>query len=541
MPTTISRTETTQTDFQQGILTGVMAQASGDLTLNRTGYTGDVVPAMTSATTPSPYVVTESSAYSDSTKGWKAFDHVSTSRWIATAIPCWVQVDLGQPRVIARYGIYYTNEVNGLWYVAPNVFKFQGSNDGQNWTDLDSRSGIAWSTPETKYFDVANPQAYRYYRLYVIQPLSGSGVEIYEIYLYEAIYSTAGTRISPAFNLDMAGRFLAGSKITWQANVPSGTELTIKCAVNNSPTVAPQEADFMAVESGKPVPGLCPGENPSGKYLWVKQYLSTTSTAITPALQEITVSIIGWDLWKDVRPAIEEVLGFAPESSYATYTLVLLDTDPVSKVHVQQDTQDNFASENLQEGMSEFVASGQTARVRLVFRNLGTVYVRARKIDQQGNASPWETWIVTGQLQVHAIDYPNVRTTGPRATHVKVIGGDGVASYTAVISPAPPDTAKEEIEVKIDSSDATVVQTVAQRTLARLGQEQVTVEVTLPLLVTTDFAKKLRIVIPEIGLDAALPIQAKRHNVLEQTTTLSLGAFAASDEEIVARIVDQLK
>src|SRR5690606_31357778 len=47
----------------------------------------------------------------------------------------------------------------------PRILEFQGSNDGTNFTTLDSRTVDAWTATETKFFEFENETAYEYYRL----------------------------------------------------------------------------------------------------------------------------------------------------------------------------------------------------------------------------------------------------------------------------------------------------------------------------------------------------------------------------------------
>lgn len=90
-------------------------------------------PDMTSATTPSPYAVTASTYYSDSTSflyPWKAFDTNTTdnaSRWhggldMGTA---WLQIDMGTALTFTQ--IQYTPDVSGVF---SNDFQILGSNTG---------------------------------------------------------------------------------------------------------------------------------------------------------------------------------------------------------------------------------------------------------------------------------------------------------------------------------------------------------------------------------------------------------------------------
>lgn len=65
-------------------------------------------------------------------------------------------------------------------------FKIQGSNDNESWTDI--YSGTMPNDPSLagreQLFEMSNTQAYRYYRLYVINAYTSRTITIYEMQLY---------------------------------------------------------------------------------------------------------------------------------------------------------------------------------------------------------------------------------------------------------------------------------------------------------------------------------------------------------------------
>jgi hypothetical protein len=95
----------------------------------------DECPTMTSDTTPSPFVVTESSFWSEMYRGWRAFnDYVHDSEaWMSAGNTGWIQFDFGPPvyfGVLKRY--------NGSEWVKTSIKTFK---DGE------------WITPRLHYFD----------------------------------------------------------------------------------------------------------------------------------------------------------------------------------------------------------------------------------------------------------------------------------------------------------------------------------------------------------------------------------------------------
>ena len=128
----------------------------------------DVTPTMTSASTPTGYVVSASSEVTTPRAGWNAFDGISNTyeeehRWHSVAgVPQWLQMQFPEQRAITAFSIKNCNDVHkGI-----NAFQLQGSNNGSSWTTLGSYTGVATLGVETTYA-VSTPGLYRYYRLYI--------------------------------------------------------------------------------------------------------------------------------------------------------------------------------------------------------------------------------------------------------------------------------------------------------------------------------------------------------------------------------------
>lgn len=133
------------------------------------------IPAMTSNTTPSG-VASASSCYPGS-YAYAAFDGL-TGGWPSNSVGCpgWLQYQFPSPVVIKSYAImpWSVDTWNGRVITG---WKFQGSNDGSNWTDLDTRSvaAVTWQQFGVKYFNTTNTSAYAYYRLYITSN-NGNGI-----------------------------------------------------------------------------------------------------------------------------------------------------------------------------------------------------------------------------------------------------------------------------------------------------------------------------------------------------------------------------
>ena len=124
-----------------------------------------------------------SSEYSASYPALKAFDGNASSFWCskATGLPQWIQYDLGEG--LSRIVLEYTLTARLTSYNPANSFVFAGSNNGTDWTTIDTQTGLSWSGGEKKRFnDFTNSTLYRYHRI-TVTASSGSAAEFAEIEL----------------------------------------------------------------------------------------------------------------------------------------------------------------------------------------------------------------------------------------------------------------------------------------------------------------------------------------------------------------------
>ena len=92
-----------------------------------------------------------------------AFDRNSGTEWFYSGVMGWLRYDLGHTETVQRYTIISANDKVGR---DPKDWQFQGSNDGVNWTTLDTQSGQAFANRfQQNSYTVASPGAYRWYRL----------------------------------------------------------------------------------------------------------------------------------------------------------------------------------------------------------------------------------------------------------------------------------------------------------------------------------------------------------------------------------------
>jgi len=110
-----------------------------------------------------------------------AFDDDVYTFWRANSseVPQWIQWDFGTglTRVVSGYTIQIVpTPINGVSILSTTAsWVFQGSNNGSDWSPLDSQSGILFNHDEKKSFSISNSTSFRYYRLADMTMSQGSG------------------------------------------------------------------------------------------------------------------------------------------------------------------------------------------------------------------------------------------------------------------------------------------------------------------------------------------------------------------------------
>jgi hypothetical protein len=85
------------------------------------------------------------------------------TKWLAFSPTGWVAYQLAKPVVVVSYSLTSANDTPGR---DPRDFTLQGSNDGNTWTDLDTRTGQSFSGRfATNTYSFTNTTAYGWYRL----------------------------------------------------------------------------------------------------------------------------------------------------------------------------------------------------------------------------------------------------------------------------------------------------------------------------------------------------------------------------------------
>jgi fibronectin type 3 domain-containing protein len=127
-------------------------------------YTQDLIPKMTSNTTPSG-VASASSEWSSSHQPFNAFDdRLDTYGWVTKAgvTTGWLQYEFPTPQVVSKYTITAREFMSGE---SPKNWTFEAY-DGTNWVILDTRSNVTgWSKDQKREFTFINNTAYTKYRI----------------------------------------------------------------------------------------------------------------------------------------------------------------------------------------------------------------------------------------------------------------------------------------------------------------------------------------------------------------------------------------
>jgi len=128
------------------------------------------------------------SQYSDSPTGLditKLIDKNNGTKYLTFHNRAWVQFKSNIPYVLGHYTLTSANDVPAR---DPGTSTISGSNDGINWTVIDTQSGITFDSRfEEKSFTVTNETSYSYYRIEMTCN-SGSVLQLAEMQLFGKTY-----------------------------------------------------------------------------------------------------------------------------------------------------------------------------------------------------------------------------------------------------------------------------------------------------------------------------------------------------------------
>ena len=257
------------------------------------GYTAeeDCVPLMTAATTDGA-TVTDSGNLGTGYEGWRAFDNDSDTRWGVAAASGILTAALAAAKIIAGYSIRARNDTYLI--DSPKDWTFEGSNNGIDWTVLDTQSGVtSWSMNERKEFAISSPASYLYYRLNISSNQSGTDTSVSEVELLEGVpygfdYYGSGNRVVGPIAL--SGAAYGDEILHWTlGELPAGTSVAIGCALTTDET---PPASYTLAANGAQCPVIAANDDMTGKYLWIKQELATSNVEVTPSLLTMQMQLV---------------------------------------------------------------------------------------------------------------------------------------------------------------------------------------------------------------------------------------------------------
>jgi predicted alpha-1,2-mannosidase len=112
-------------------------------------------------------------------------DSNNNTKWLDFNKTSWVQFKFDAPRVIVKYALTSANDASGR---DPKNWTLQGSNDGSNWTVLDTRTNASFSNRfVTNVYDFQNTTAYLQYKLDITQNNGDSIIQLAEVQLSDGI------------------------------------------------------------------------------------------------------------------------------------------------------------------------------------------------------------------------------------------------------------------------------------------------------------------------------------------------------------------
>ncbi|MFJ2648349.1 GH92 family glycosyl hydrolase [Streptomyces sp. NPDC087420] len=122
--------------------------------------------------------VTEVRASAENTGGGETkenlVDVTPGTKWLAFESTAWLEFDLAEPVKVVTYALTSANDHAER---DPEDWTLQGSADGKEWKDLDSRTGETFAERfQTKSYEFDNPTAYAHYRLNIAANNGGSDI-----------------------------------------------------------------------------------------------------------------------------------------------------------------------------------------------------------------------------------------------------------------------------------------------------------------------------------------------------------------------------
>ncbi|WP_112262140.1 GH92 family glycosyl hydrolase [Lentzea terrae] len=136
------------------------------------------------------------------------------TKWLVFAATGWVTFDFGAgPQTIKKYSVSSANDAPER---DPKDWTLQGSNDGTNWTVVDTRTGQDFAERfQTKVYDVTSPASYRHYKIDITANHGVNLVQISEIELSDGSTNPPAPNMRSLVGTGPTSGYTAKSRVGW--------------------------------------------------------------------------------------------------------------------------------------------------------------------------------------------------------------------------------------------------------------------------------------------------------------------------------------
>lgn len=166
---------------------------------------------MTSNNAPTPFVASSSSELNAIYMAWKAFNGTrinNTDAWhSASTTSAWLQIDFGSPKRVNMFNL--SGRYGSNFEASPSKFEIKGSNDGIIFNTLFAENNVYWTQNEIKTFELNDIYEYRFYRLDVTNPQSGTYVIVSLLEFFFSINPQFGNWNTVGSNTPTKEQFLS--------------------------------------------------------------------------------------------------------------------------------------------------------------------------------------------------------------------------------------------------------------------------------------------------------------------------------------------
>jgi len=180
----------------------------------------------------------------------------------------------------------------GIWYHLVVVFGSTGMRmfvNGLQQSETESYTGRGASPGTTKSLGSLTIQAHSidgYIDEVGFWDRALSDSEVSE--LFNSYDGYKGYRVSNPLSLNEINN-VTYSNIKWTSTEPSGTSIKIATGINEDPSTEPDT--YTEATNDALIPGISVSDDLTGKYLWIKQELSSNDSETTPSLSSLEVNI----------------------------------------------------------------------------------------------------------------------------------------------------------------------------------------------------------------------------------------------------------